>query len=174
MDTDGAGDNAHDVLGERSGLVGADDGGVCYRLTRTENTNEEVLSRPFRGESERKSDRRREALRNSNSELSGCRIDLDLRRTPVSLRVTWFVYWSGRTSVVIMTLEKYRRCCSRPKRALCPHWSWCWPRVTVLLREDPPRPLLGLSGIELENRLQGPGGVTGSCLFSFGDPFMNG
>ena len=69
MDTNGAGDDARDVLGEHSGLVGADNRGVCYRLTRTENTNEEVLlSHPFRGESERKSDRRWEALRNSNDD----------------------------------------------------------------------------------------------------------
>jgi len=68
-DIDGAGDDTHDVLGERSGLVGADNGGVCYHLTRTENTNEEFfLSHPFRGESERKSHREREALRNSDND----------------------------------------------------------------------------------------------------------
>ena len=42
-DTDGAGDGAHDILGERSGLVSADDGGVCHRLTRTEGANEEIF-----------------------------------------------------------------------------------------------------------------------------------
>jgi len=67
MDADGAGDDAHDVLGERSGLVGADNGGVCHRLTRTEDTNEEIfLSHSFRGESERKSHRKREALWDSD------------------------------------------------------------------------------------------------------------
>ena len=68
VDTDRASDDAHDVLGEHSGLVGADYGGVCHRLTRTENMNEELLSHPFRGESERKSHRRREALRNSDDD----------------------------------------------------------------------------------------------------------
>jgi len=68
MDTDGAGDGAHDVLGERSGPVSADDGGVCHRLTRIENTDGEViLSHPFRGESEHKSHRKRETFRNSDN-----------------------------------------------------------------------------------------------------------
>jgi len=39
MNTDGAGDGSHDVLGERSGLVSEDDGGVCHRLTGIENTD---------------------------------------------------------------------------------------------------------------------------------------
>ena len=68
MDTDGASDDAHDVLGERSGLVGADYGGVCHSLTRTKDTNEEFfLSHPFHGESERESHRKREALWNSDN-----------------------------------------------------------------------------------------------------------
>jgi len=70
MDTDGAGDDAHDVMGERSGLVGADNGGVCHRLTRTETTNELFLSHPFRGESDRKSDHKWEVLRNSDNDHS--------------------------------------------------------------------------------------------------------
>ena len=44
MDTDRASDDAHDFLGERSGLVGADYGGICHRLTRTEDMNEEISS----------------------------------------------------------------------------------------------------------------------------------
>ena len=43
MATDEAGDGAHDILSERSGLVSADDGGVCHRLTRTEGANEEIF-----------------------------------------------------------------------------------------------------------------------------------
>jgi hypothetical protein len=69
VDTDGAGDDAHDVLGERSGLVGADDGGVGHRLTRTENTDEEFFcGHSLRGESEGESHREREAFRNSDDD----------------------------------------------------------------------------------------------------------
>jgi len=69
MDPDGAGDGAHDILGERSGIASADDGGVCHHLTRTENANKEVfLGHSSRGESERRSHRKREALQNSDSD----------------------------------------------------------------------------------------------------------
>ena len=64
MDTNGTGHDAHEVPGERSSLVGADNGGVCHHLAKTKNINEEVfLSRPFRGESERESHREWKALR---------------------------------------------------------------------------------------------------------------
>ena len=43
MDTGQASDNAHDVLGERSCLVGTDDGDVGHGLTGTKNTDSEVL-----------------------------------------------------------------------------------------------------------------------------------
>jgi len=67
MDPDEAGDGAHDILGERSGIASADDGGVC--LTRTENTNKEVfLGHPSRGESERRSYRKQEALQKSDND----------------------------------------------------------------------------------------------------------
>jgi len=74
MDTDGAGSDACDVPGERSGLVGGDYRGACHRLTRTENTNDEFFlshspHTPFHGESKRKSRHGQEALQNSDSGL---------------------------------------------------------------------------------------------------------
>jgi len=70
MDPDGAGDGAHDVLGERSGVSSADDGGVCHRLTRTENTNKEVFltGHSFRGKSKHRSYRKQEALQKSDND----------------------------------------------------------------------------------------------------------
>jgi hypothetical protein len=48
-------------------LVGRDDRGVCHRLTRTEDTDEELFSsHSFCGESGHKSHRKREAFRNSD------------------------------------------------------------------------------------------------------------
>ena len=52
-DTDGAGDGAHDILGERSGLVSADDEGIQLPSSH-ENREEVFLIHPFRGESERR------------------------------------------------------------------------------------------------------------------------
>ena len=39
VDTDGTGDDAHDVLGECSGLVSVDDRGIHHGLTRAEDTD---------------------------------------------------------------------------------------------------------------------------------------
>ena len=67
-DTDGAGDGAHDILGERSGLVSADDGGVCHRLTRTEGANEEIFLIRFVAKvSAGDGYRKREAFQNSDN-----------------------------------------------------------------------------------------------------------
>jgi hypothetical protein len=69
VDTDGAGDDTHDVLGERPRLVGADDGGVGHSLTRTEDTDKEFLCRHSlgsEGEGESHSERRTFGNRNNN------------------------------------------------------------------------------------------------------------
>jgi len=63
MDTDGAGDDAHDVPGERSSLVGAGSGYICHRLARTESMGEVFLGCLFRGESECESRHKWEAFR---------------------------------------------------------------------------------------------------------------
>lgn len=57
VDTDGAGDDRHLVLGEGSGLVGADDGSVGHGLASAENTDEEGgLGHATSSESEGESD----------------------------------------------------------------------------------------------------------------------
>jgi len=66
MDTDGGGDNARDVPGECSSLVGVGSGRVCYRLARTESTSEVFLGCLFHGESECESHREWEAFRSGS------------------------------------------------------------------------------------------------------------
>ena len=68
MDTDRTGHDGHDVLSERSSLVGADNRGVCHCLAGAEDTDEELLGgHPLRSESEREGYRKREAFRNSDN-----------------------------------------------------------------------------------------------------------
>jgi len=69
VDTDRTGDNAHDVLGERPGLVGTNNGGVGHCLARTKDTDEEVFGgHSFSSESEGKGDSERETFGNGHDD----------------------------------------------------------------------------------------------------------
>lgn len=62
VDSDGASDDRHLVLGERTGLVGADDGSVGHGLAGAEDADEEVLlGHATGGESEGESDGERKS-----------------------------------------------------------------------------------------------------------------
>jgi hypothetical protein len=51
VDADGACDHGHDVAGESTGLVGADDGRVGHRLAGAQDAHQEVFFRhPLGGE----------------------------------------------------------------------------------------------------------------------------
>ena len=53
MNSNRSSDDTHDILCERAGLVGTDDGVIRHRLTGTESTDKKVLgSHPLRSEGE--------------------------------------------------------------------------------------------------------------------------
>jgi len=69
VDTDRTGDDAHDVLSERSSLVGADDGGVGHGLAGTEDANEQFFGgHPLRSECEGKGYGERETFRDGDDD----------------------------------------------------------------------------------------------------------
>jgi len=69
VDTDQTGNDTHDVLGECTSLVGADDGSVGHSLAGPMNTDEELFSsHPFGSESEGESYCQRETFRNSDDD----------------------------------------------------------------------------------------------------------
>jgi hypothetical protein len=69
MNSNGSSDDGHDVLGKRSGLVGADDGRVGHGLAGSEDSDEQVLLRHSLGrKSERKGDGERKTLGNGDDD----------------------------------------------------------------------------------------------------------
>jgi len=58
VDTNGASDDTHDILGQCTGLVCANDGGIRHGLAGAEDADEEIFLRhAFRSECEREGDR---------------------------------------------------------------------------------------------------------------------
>ena len=69
VNPDRAGDDAHDVLSERSSLVGANDGSVGHGQAGAKNANEQLLGgHPFCGESEGEGYCERETFGNSDDD----------------------------------------------------------------------------------------------------------